>query len=241
MKRPPKPKQESYRRDRQGQATAFKTKEPVEFLIEMIEGDLNQLMAQLAYYGCARINAVTWLQAEDLRGEVLRFRKEHSKTSAFHTLKMSASLKAVLEGYDLPESGYLFPARRGNRSKKQFRQRWVEGQRISEVIGTSIRPVRSTQSFDNALGAAVKRILTADDPGIDEMIFKIPEIAAMGRQAYVGVSSHTFRRSMLQHLFYSLGWEAPKCMAISGHKSLDAFYRYIAYQTQAAQSEYALI
>jgi integrase len=213
----------------------------VTFLIEMIRGDLNQMMACFAYYGCARIDAVTWLKAEDLQGGVIRFRKEHSKTSKFHTLKMAASFCQVLEMYDPPKSGYLFPARRGNIPKKKFRQRWVEGQRVCEVVEYSVRPVRSTQSFDNALGAAVKRILTADDFGIDEAISKMPEIASVGRQAYFGVSSHTFRRSMLQYLFYTLGWEAPKCMAISGHKSLDAFYRYIAYQTHAAQNEYALI
>lgn len=229
------------RRDRQGQATAFKSPEPVLFLIEMIRGEANQLMAYFAYYGCARIDAVTWLQAGDLQGGVIRFRKEHSKTSQFHTLKLAASFKRVLELYDFPDSGYLFPARRGNRPKKRFRQRWVDGQRVSEVVGTSVRPVRSTQGFDSALGAAVERILTADDPGIDDAISKLPEIASIGRQAYFGVSSHTFRRSMLQYLFYRQGWEAPKCMAISGHKSLDAFYRYIAYQTHVAQSEYALI
>jgi integrase len=241
MTLPPRTPQHVGRRDRQGQATAFKTPEPVLFLIEMIASEQNQLMAYLAYYGCARINAVTWLRAEDLQGGVLRFRKEHSKTSAVHTLKLAASLKAVLEASQIPASGYLFPARRGNQPKKQYRQRWVDGQRLTEVTGTAVRPVRSTQGFDKALAVTVTRIVSADDPGIDEAIARIPEIAAMGRQAYFGVSSHTFRRSMLQYLFYTLGWEAPKCMAISGHRSLDAFYRYIAYQAHVAQSEFALI
>ena len=236
-----KPNDGKLRRDRQGQATAFKTPEPVLFLIEMIEGDQNQLMAYFAYYGCARINAVTWLQAEDVQGDVIRFRKEHSKTAAYHTLKMAASLKQVLETYDLPERGYLFPARRGNKPKKHFRQRLVDGERVTEVSGKRVRPVRSTQGFDKALGAAVRRILTAEDTGIDEAISRVPEVARVGRQAFFGVSSHSFRRSMLQYLFYTMGWEAPKCMAISGHRSLDAFYRYIAYETQAAQSEYAQI
>lgn len=236
-----KPSDNRHRRDRQGQATAFKTPEPVLFLIDMIEGDQNQLMAYFAYYGCARINAVTWLQVEDIQGDVIRFRKEHSKTAAFHTLKMAESLRQVLEVYDLPQSGYLFPARRGNRPKKHFRQRVVDGERVSEVSGKRVRPVRSTQGFDKALGAAVRRILTAEDDGIDEALSRVPEVARIGRQAFFGVSSHSFRRSMLQYLFYTKGWEAPKCMAISGHKSLDAFYRYIAYQAHVAQTEYAQI
>lgn len=230
----------AHRRNRQGQATAFKTTAPIQFLIEMIDGEANQLMATLCFYGCARINAVCWLKAEDLRGGMIRFRIEHSKTSTFHAVRMPTVLVETLNQYDLPRQGYLFPARRGNQESRQYRQRWVEGERVTEITGSIVRPVRSVKGFDKSLAAAVERVVSSNDSGIDELISQIPELSGVGRQAFYGVSSHSFRRSRCQYLFYTLGWVAPKCMAISGHKSLDSFYKYIAYQVTEAQDDYVL-
>ena len=89
--------------------------------------------------------------------------------------------------------------------------------------------MRTASGFDYALGQAVQRIMGNDDPGIDAQIAAIPEIQRLGRGSFFGVSSHTFRRSQAQYLFYTLDWEATEVMQITGHRSLDAFYHYIDF------------
>lgn len=92
--------------------------------------------------------------------------------------------------------------------------------------------MRSVSSFDYALNKAVERIVLGPQGDYyNERVSTMPEIADIGRKAFHGVSSHSFRRSMAMYLFYTLDWDAAQCMGVTGHKSLDAFYQYIDYKT----------
>ena len=266
---PTKEKTLPTRRDREDSATAFKTTRPIELLVSLIDGVENQAIAQICYWGCARANAVTWLKAVDLTADCIRFRRAYSKTKTFHKVPMSATLRDWLGGVSLPETGYLFPAKgSGKKPTKRYKQHWVNATdiktaqakgwrqgsqqrthnrdglqyRFTETVeGVTPRPVRSVNGFDAALNKAVDRLINDPDSGIDDAISGIPEIAEKGRSAFYGVSTHTFRRSMCQYLYYTLKWKAPKCMAISGHADLGTFYAYIRYDVEEAQADFAAL
>lgn len=218
------------RRGREGSATAFKTVAPIEFLIDQIRPQINRDIATVAYWGAGRIEAVLWLTDRDVQGDFIRFRKAHSKTKRYHQVPKSGLLAQYLAGSEFAP-GYLFPAKgkKGRKTQRYFYRTDEQGQRQKLKGTTYDRPVRTASGFDYALGQAVQRIMCDGDPGIDAQIAAIPEIQRLGRGAFFGVSSHTFRRSQAQYLFYTLDWEATEVMQITGHRSLDAFYHYIDF------------
>ena len=218
------------RRGQEGSATAFKTVAPIEFLIDHIRPQINQDIATVAYWGAGRIEAVLWLTDRDVQGDFIRFRKGHSKTKRYHQVPKSGLLAQYLEGSKL-SPGYLFPAKgkKGKTTQRYIDRTDDQGKRQKLKGTTYDRPVRTSSGFDYALGQAVRRIMCDDDPGIDAQIAAIPEVQRLGRGAFFGVSSHTFRRSQAQYLFYTLDWEATEVMQITGHRSLDSFYHYIDF------------
>ena len=189
------------RRGREGSATAFKTIAPIEFLIDNIRPQINRDIATVAYWGAGRIEAVLWLTDRDVQGDFIRFRKAHSKTNRFHQVPKSGLLAQYLAGSEFAP-GYLFPAKgkKGKMTQRYFYRTDEQGQRQKLKGTTYDRPVRTASGFDYALGQAVRRIMCDDDPDIDA----IPEIQRLGRGAFFGVSSHTFRCSQAQYLFYTL-------------------------------------
>ena len=218
------------RRGQEGSATAFKTVAPIEFLIDYIRPQISRDIATVAYWGAGRIEAVLWLTDRDVQGDFIRFRKGHSKTKRYHQVPKSGLLAQYMEGSEWPP-GYLFPAKgkKGRTTQRYLYRTDAEGNRQKLKGTTYDRPVRTASGFDAALGKALERIMGDDDPGIDAQIAAIPEIQRLGRGAFFGVSSHTFRRSQAQYLFYTLDWEATEVMQITGHRSLDAFYHYIDF------------
>ncbi|MEO0804620.1 MAG: hypothetical protein AAFY57_20520, partial [Cyanobacteria bacterium J06642_2] len=127
-----------------------------------------------------------------------------------------------------------FPSKRKGQAKPTAVYKFVKehGKTKRIKIGEAIRHVRSASSFDYALNKAVEKIVLAPADGyFDQMIHTMPEIKDVGRRAFHGVSSHSFRRSMAMYMFYTLKWDAAVCMGVTGHKSLDAFYQYIDYKT----------
>ena len=149
-------------------------------------------------------------------------------------IELCRRLRARPQSEQLP-IGLLFPAKRSNGRVKPtavYKFTKVNGKTKRVKVGHAIRHVRSVSSFDYALNKAVERIILAPpDSYYDQMIEAIPEISQIGRKAFHGVSSHSFRCSMAMYIFYTLEWDAAICMGVTGHESLDAFYQYIDYKT----------
>ena len=164
----------------------------------------------------------------------VRYRIESSKTRSYHEVYQAGTLQEYLQSVQLP-IGLLFPAKRSNGRVKPtavYKFTKVNGKTKRVKVGHAIRHVRSVSSFDYALNKAVERIILAPpDSYYDQMIEAIPEISQIGRKAFHGVSSHSFRCSMAMYIFYTLEWDAAICMGVTGHESLDAFYQYIDYKT----------
>ena len=177
------------RRGREGSATAFKTVAPIELLIDQIRPQINQDIATVAYWGAGRIEAVLWLTDRDVQGDFIRFRKAHSKTKRYHQVPKSGLLAQYLEGSDL-SPGYLFPAKgkKGKTTQRYIHETDAQGQRQKLKGKTYDRPVRTASGFDYALGQAVQRIMSDEEPGIDAQIAAIPEIQRLGRGASLGLA-----------------------------------------------------
>lgn len=120
-----------------------------------------------------------------------------------------------------------------------------------------VRPCISTQAVDNAFAKIRAELCENPSDDLRIQILLLPEIygrhvegygpieklqwekaLAQAHEVYWGVSSHSFRRSMCMHLFYEQGWPAPKVMGVSGHKSMDSFYKYVGYASEVAQADY---
>lgn len=227
-----------HRRGRSGKATGFRTTEPVRYLIDRLEVDKYRAISALCYYGCARVNAVCHLRAVDLRNGKVHFISRNSKTGKTHSVPMLPELNSILAGCDLPEQGYLFPpnGKRPNRSRAKWSTVTKDGARSQAVVSQAVRPCLSTQAVDAAISRAVDEIIRSEDEGLG----RLPELEHLDRpwEAFVGFSSHSFRRSMCMFLYYTKGLPAPICMGISGHKSMDAFLQYVQASSDEAQSAF---
>ena len=219
-------------RNRENAATAFRELEPVTSLIDFIDADWARLAAYLAYYGCARINAVLHVTTEDLRGGKIRFRKQFSKTKSSHQVPIAPQLAPILDDARssglIPKTGYLFPARNGNKASKVWKQaaiidpdtgKWT-GERSCEAIATEVRPVKTAKGFEYQLKKATDALIESGD------------------DRYYGVSSHSFRRSFCQFMRYTLKMDPEECINISGHKTTASFDIYVGVQVEKSQSTF---
>ena len=96
-----------------------------------------QALFSICYYTGCRISEARQLQAEDLVGGAIVFRKQTTKTKRTRAVPISDKLKAVLDASKLPTTGYLFAGGRGGDNRD--------------------RPI-SRQACDKALRAACDRL-----------------------------------------------------------------------------------
>jgi integrase len=146
--------------------------------------------------------------------------------------------------------------------RQAFREeKGFDGPRAKTVVKQrKIRPCISTQAVDNALSKIRAELCENPPDGLRMQILLLPEIysrhikghgpmergqwegaISAAHETFWGFSSHSFRRSMCMHLFYEQGWPAPKVMGVSGHKSMDSFYKYVGYSSHVAQADYVAL
>lgn len=226
-------------RDRERSATAFRDVESVQRLMGELDSPWAYLVANLCYWGCGRVDAVLHLRGKDLLNGQIVYRRQFSKTDKSHAVPIHSELQIILNDYGELPMGWLFPARQGNKARKQYRQHWVTEDGISEAIAKgwsqgnqtrhsrdrgslirfteaadgSIREVRSAQAFNQSVKRAADKLIAA------------------GEEKYHGCSSHTFRRSMCSWLYFTKGFNLKQIQAISGHRSIDALQHYLELDT----------
>jgi integrase/recombinase XerD len=103
--------------DRNGQAEVLSGSQLEELLNELAPN--HRALFAICYYTSCRISEALKLVAEDWVGDRIVFRASTTKTKKTREVKVSAKLKAMLDGVDLPSSGYLFPGRRGGHLSRQ--------------------------------------------------------------------------------------------------------------------------
>jgi integrase/recombinase XerD len=85
------------------------------------EAVMNELSPQMrslfsiCYYTCCRISEARQLQASDIVGDRLVFKKQTTKTQKTRSVAINSKLAQTLAQSDLPKSGYLFPGRDGTK------------------------------------------------------------------------------------------------------------------------------
>lgn len=72
-----------------------------------------KLLFAITYYASARIGEVIKLQASDIRGGYITFKKQNTKTKDTRQVKISIKLQAIIDEVGLEKGGYLFPNNTG--------------------------------------------------------------------------------------------------------------------------------
>jgi integrase/recombinase XerD len=97
--------------DRHDQAEIW-TADQFEQVMAELSPKMRSLFSICYYTGC-RVSEARQLQAEDVVGDTLVFRKATTKTKRTRSVPLHPKLKGVLGEAGLPITGYLFPGRSG--------------------------------------------------------------------------------------------------------------------------------
>jgi integrase/recombinase XerD len=100
---------------RNGQAEVWENE--AQFLAVCAEmSPATRSVMMVCYFTCCRVGEAVQLRREDIMNGQIVFRRETTKTKRTRSVPVSQKLLPVLA--DLPDGGYLFPARKG--SKKGY-------------------------------------------------------------------------------------------------------------------------
>ena len=105
------------KRDRNGKAEIWTDDQLAQLWLELAPR-FRALFSICLYTGC-RISEARQLQAEDVIGTHIVFRKQTTKSKATRQVKLHPRLKTVLGEIDLPTAGYLFPGKRSGYISRQ--------------------------------------------------------------------------------------------------------------------------
>ena len=94
------------KRDRNGQAEIWTPQQFASILAEL-RLNMRALFAICYYCGC-RVSEARQLQAADIVGERIVFRRATTKTKRTRAVPIHPKLQAILAAVDLPTRGYLF-------------------------------------------------------------------------------------------------------------------------------------
>ncbi|MDX2232285.1 MAG: tyrosine-type recombinase/integrase [Leptolyngbyaceae cyanobacterium bins.349] len=103
--------------NRNGQAEILTPQQLIELLHHLPYP--HRIIAAICYYTTSRVGEVCQLQAEDLRGSKIVFRRANTKTKRTKEVSIPAKLQTELESAELPRSGYLFPGQNGGHMTRQ--------------------------------------------------------------------------------------------------------------------------
>jgi len=207
----------------QGQAKVLDRIELEELWAELKQP--HKIITQLCYYTGSRVGEVVALKAENIQGD--RVVIHQPKTSRTKTVEIAPQLRVALDAVELPATGYLFPAAKWTKAAKKVykidRAVTSPEPRLNSKTGLMNTP---KHQFD----------LVRELPPSPHMSCSAVSLAishASDRLGWVGVSSHTMRRSLATHL-YDGGIPLRTIMAVTGHQSLGSLTLYISLEEKAA-------
>jgi len=97
------------KKDGKGQARHLGEDELVTFF-NHLTSEKWQVVFAIAYFTGSRISEVLKLEAEDIEADRINFRKANAKTKINRQIAIQPQLQEILDSYDAPATGYLFPA-----------------------------------------------------------------------------------------------------------------------------------
>lgn len=92
--------------NRHGQAAILSDEQLEELLAEC--NSQYRLLFAITYYTSARISEVLKLEASDIKGNTITFRKVNTKTKTTRQVKICSKLREIIKNSDLPKKGFLF-------------------------------------------------------------------------------------------------------------------------------------
>lgn len=101
---------------RHGQARHL-TEENLAELFDALPDERWRCVFALAYFTGSRISEVLSLDVSDIGADSILIRRANTKTKKTRTVAITPGLRAFLDAYDMPESGYAFPARHNSKGK----------------------------------------------------------------------------------------------------------------------------
>jgi integrase/recombinase XerD len=103
--------------DRNGQAETL-SEDQLEILFTELSPKM-RLIFSICYYTSCRISEALKLEAQDVVGDRIVFRRVTTKTKRTREVKIPTKLQALFRETQLPKSGYLFPGRRKGHLTRQ--------------------------------------------------------------------------------------------------------------------------
>ena len=98
--------------DRFGRAAILKPEQLAE-LFEEFWTERDRFLFGICYFTASRITETLRLKRADIVGTTITFRKQNTKTKTTRQAAMHPTLVTLMDEYELPEEGYVFPGRYG--------------------------------------------------------------------------------------------------------------------------------
>lgn len=163
----------------------------------------HRLVAAIAYYTAARIGEVLQLRAEAIAAGEIVFTCQTTKTKTTRTARIPTPLAELLSNY-----------RRGSVNGWHHHQTYTLPRKGWLFLGADGKNPMSRRAFD----AVLRR--TCDSLNLDS-------------DAFVGVSTHSFRRSAATTL-HRKGVPLQAIARVTGHATLSALQRYLDVHAEEA-------
>lgn len=103
--------------NRNGQAEVLNDEQLFELLEEM--EPKHKLLFAVCYFTSCRISEALKLERSDVKGGCIVFRSKNTKTGDTREVRINPKLQAIINNVGLPESGYLFPGKKGGHLTRQ--------------------------------------------------------------------------------------------------------------------------
>jgi len=98
--------------NRSGKAAILKP-EQLEKLFSELRSERDRFLFGICYFTASRITETLKLKREDIVGQTITFRRGNTKTKETRQAQMHPTLVKLMEAYELPQQGVIFPGRHG--------------------------------------------------------------------------------------------------------------------------------
>lgn len=116
---------------RNGQAAVLSDAQFEELMGEFSPSD--RLLFGICYYTSCRISEALQLRRSDIVGDRIMFRAATTKTKRTRDVKICSKLAHLMQGVQLPKTGYLFPGKDGKPKTRQAADQALR--RVCDYIG----------------------------------------------------------------------------------------------------------
>ena len=99
----------NHKTNREGKALVLEPEQVVDILIE--SKPKYKLLFAICYFTSCRISEALTLNVLDIGNKYITFRAQNTKTNDFRQVRIHPELQQLIDEYEQPESGFLFPSK----------------------------------------------------------------------------------------------------------------------------------